>query len=202
TRYFDYQFAKDGLSLSDGDNTLTAVATDSYGRTSSNSITAHLPATNSFAYDLNGNMLTNGNRFFDYDDENQLIRITEPNAWKSEFAYDGKMRRRTRKEYTWLSAIGDWQLTNETRYVYDGNLVIQERDANNLPQVTYTRGRDVSGSLQGAGGIGGLLARTDNRLSTINDPQSTSFYHSDGSGNITAIINAAGQLVAKYIYDP
>ena len=35
--------------------------------------------------------------------------------------------------------------------------VIQER---NVPQVTYTRGLDLSGSLEGAGGIGGLLGRT------------------------------------------
>ena len=49
-------------------------------------------------------------------------------------------------------------LTNQVvRYVYDGNLVIQERDANNLPLVTYTRGKDLSGSLRRRGGIGGLL---------------------------------------------
>ena len=68
------------------------------------------------------------------------------------------MRRRIRKEYTWCSST--WTLTNEVRYVYDGNLVVQERDANNLCQVTYTRGKDLSGELEGAGGIGGLLAST------------------------------------------
>src|ERR1041385_1682839 len=57
---------------------------------------------------------------------------------------------------------GGWQQTNEVHYVYDGNLVAQERDAFNIPQVSYTRGNDLTGSLQRAGGIGGLLARTDN----------------------------------------
>lgn len=38
--------------------------------------------------------------------------------------------------------------------------VIEERDADNWPQVAYTRGTDLSGSLEGAGGIGGLLARS------------------------------------------
>ena len=52
-----------------------------------------------YAYDANGNLTTNGTRFFEYDNENQLTRITEPNAWKSEFSYDGKMRRRITKEY-------------------------------------------------------------------------------------------------------
>ena len=32
--------------------------------------------------------------------------------------------------------------TNETRFTYDGGQVIQERDANNNPVVTYTRGLD------------------------------------------------------------
>jgi RHS repeat-associated protein len=86
------------------------------------------------------------------------------------------------------------------RYVYDGNLVIEERNANNLPQVAYTRGRDLSGSLQGAGGISGLLARTD--LSPLNPQLSTAFYHSDGNGNITCLINASQAVVAKYLYDP
>src|SRR5947208_7407782 len=54
-----------------------------------------------------------------------------------------------------------WVLQSETHYLYDGNRVIQERDSSNRPTVVYTRGNDLSGSLEGAGGIGGLLARTD-----------------------------------------
>jgi len=96
-------------------------------------------------------------------------------------------------------------VTNTTvRYLYDGNVAIQEREANNLPQVTYTRGRDLSGSLQGAGGVGGLLARTDNSL-TLNSQLSTSahaYYHCDGNGNVTALVNTNGVVVAKYEYDP
>ena len=29
------------------------------------------------------------------------------------------------------------------RYIYDGNVVIQERDGNNLPATTYTRGQGL-----------------------------------------------------------
>jgi RHS repeat-associated protein len=56
--------------------------------------------------------------------------------------------------------------------------------------------------LQGAGGIGGLLARTDN--TTLNSQPSTShsYYHSDGNGNVTALVNGSGQVVARYNYDP
>jgi hypothetical protein len=41
------------------------------------------------------------------------------------------MRRRIRKEFIWQNSA--WLLTDEVRYIYDRNLVIQERDGNNLP---------------------------------------------------------------------
>jgi RHS repeat-associated protein len=90
--------------------------------------------------------------------------------------------------------------TNEVYYVYDGNLVIQERDINNLPTVTYTRGKDLSGGLEGAGGIGGLLARTAQAY--VDAPLAGhSFYHSDANGNITMLIDSSQGIVAKYLYD-
>ena len=180
--YADNTFAStNGFTLANGNNTFTAIAGDSLGRHDTNSITVNLPATNSYSYDLNGNLLSDGTRAFDYDDENELVRVTVTNAWKSEFTYDGKFRIRIRKEFTWESSA--WVQTNEVHYVYDGNGVIQERDINNLPLVTYIR----------AGGA--LLARTDNTI------QQTAFYHADGNGNITALVNAQQVLVAKYLYD-
>ncbi|HEV2691660.1 MAG TPA: RHS repeat-associated core domain-containing protein [Verrucomicrobiae bacterium] len=73
-------------------------------------------------------------------------------------------------------------------------LVIQERASNNTPLVTYTRGADISGERQNAGGIGGLLARTD--------PVGSALYHADGNGNITMLVNNTGAILAKYLYDP
>jgi RHS repeat-associated protein len=52
----------------------------------------------------------------------------------------------------------------------------------------------LSGSIGGAGGIGGLLGRTDANGST--------FYHADGLGNVTALINSSNILVAQYLYSP
>jgi hypothetical protein len=157
--YVDQTFAKGGFSLVDGTNTFTAIAQDNLGRSDTNTINVNLPASVNFLYDQNGNLRTNGTRIFEYDDENQLTRITEPNVWKSEFTYDGKMKMRISKDYTWQG--GAWVQTNEVRRVYDGMLVIQERESLNLPRLTYTRGKDLSGSLSGAGGIGGLLALSD-----------------------------------------
>jgi hypothetical protein len=201
TRYTnDNTFAKDGFSLTDGTNTFTAIAWDNLNRTDTNTIDAYLPASPNYSYDLNGNLLYDGRRAFDYNDENQLSRVTFTNAWKSEFTYDGKMRRRIRKEYSWQSSA--WLLTNEVRYVYDGNLEIQWRDANNLPTLTLTRGLDLSGTLQGAGGIGGLLARTDNGQLITGSSSAHAYFHCDGNGNVTMLINSQQLAVAKYLYDP
>src|SRR5207247_7457895 len=159
TLYADKMFARTNVTLLNGNNTFTSIAQDSYGRQDTNAVTVNLPSTVSYIYDLNGNLTSDGTRGFDYDDENQLIRVTVTNSWKSEFVYDGRMRRRIRKEFIWRS--GAWVQSNEVRYIFAGSLEIQTRDGNNLRTVTFTRGRDLSGSLRGAGGIGGLLARTD-----------------------------------------
>jgi RHS repeat-associated protein len=155
-----------------------------------------------YTYDSNGNLTNDGRRSFSYDDDNQLVSVIVTNgvgsSTRSDFAYDAKMRRRIRTECTWSGSA--WVTNAVILYAYDGNLVIQERNANNLPTVGYTRGRDLGGSLEGAGGIGGLLARTD--LSTLNPQLSTAFYHADGSGNITCLISPNQVVVAHYLYDP
>jgi len=80
--------------------------------------------------------------------------------------------------------------------------VVQERDANNVPLVTYTRGNDLSGTLQDAGGIGGLLARTDNGQMIAGNPAAHAYYFSDGNGNVTMLVNTNGTILAQYAYDP
>ena len=133
--------------------------------------------------------------------------LTEDAAGRSDFVYDGKMRRRERIEYTWN--VSAWVTNTSVFYVYDRNVVLQERNANNLPAVTYTRGGDLSagqaglsGTLQGAGGIGGLLARTDNSVLDTLASYAHAYYHADGNGNVTCMINTSNSVVARYLYDP
>ena len=199
-RYADHTFVSTNHSLVNGTNTFTAIAQDASNRVDTNIVVAYLPESSVFVYDANGNMVFDGLKGFEYDDENQLTRITATNAWKSEFTYDGKMRRRIRKEYTWRSGV--WSITNEVRYIYDGNLEIQWRDQNNLATLTLTRGKDLSGSLQGAGGIRGLLAGTDNTQLAAGSSQSHAYFHADAGGNITMLINTRQLAAAKYLYDP
>ena len=153
-----------------------------------------------YAYDLNGNLLTDGTRCFAYDDENQLISVWKTNGWRNDYVYDGKMRRRIEKDFGWNGSA--WCQTNEIRFIYDGNLVVQERNTTNQPLVEYTRGNDLSGSLQGAGGIGGLLARSQDSLPPTPFYFVSSYYHADGNGNVTMLIDASQTVVAKYLYDP
>ena len=114
-----------------------------------------------FVYDARGNLTSDGRRTFAYDDEGQLASITITNEWKTEFAYDGFLRRRLLRALCWSPA--GWVETNVVRYIYDGNLVAQERNIHNLAQSSFTRGTDLHGDFQSFGGIGGLLARTPHR---------------------------------------
>lgn len=190
--YGDFTFATTNNILLNGTNTFTVIAQNTYGLAVTNTITPNLPASTSLAFDSNGNLTNDGTRAFAYDSENQLTNVIVPGKWRSDFVYDGLSRRRIVRDYGWTGSA--WNQTNELHYVYDGNLLIQERDTNNNPLVTYTRGVDLSGNWWDAGGIGGLLARTDSNGST--------FYHGDGVGNITAVMDSRQNIVGRYLYGP
>ena len=165
-----------------------------------------------YSYDTNGNVInrqatsgTNIDLLYGYDDENRLSSVQEnvngTATSLTTFVYDGLGR--LREQLQWNNSGGGaspvtpgvaWSEIGGTLYIYDGKRVIQERNTNNTPAVSYTRGNDLSGSLEGAGGIGGLLARTDGSGST--------FYHADGNGNITYLVSSSQTLAASYRYDP
>jgi RHS repeat-associated protein len=190
--YADFTFAAAGWTLNNGQNSFTNVAINPYALRATNLLTVNLPVSNTLLYDNNGNLTNDGMRSFAYDSENELTNVSAAGQWATAFVYDGLGRRRIVQDFAWQG--GSWVKTNEVRYVYDGMLAVQERDSNNVVQVTYTRGSDLSSSIGGAGGIGGLLARTDGSGST--------FYHADGAGNVTGLIDGNQYVVARYMYDP
>jgi RHS repeat-associated protein len=189
--YGDFTFARTNLALTNGLNIFTNVALNPYEIGTTNRLSVNLPESVNLRFDSNGNLTNDGTRSFVYDAENQLTNVYVSTQWKSEFVYDGLGRRRIARDYAWS---GTWVKTNETRYIYDGMLPVQERDSNNLAQVTCTRRLDLSGGIRGAGGIGGLLARTD--------ANGSAYYHADGAGNVTALMGANGDLLARYLYNP
>ena len=193
--YSDGTFATtSGVSLVDGANTFTTRLRNSAGQTLTKTLTQNLPVSVSYTYDYDGNMTGDGVAALVYDDADRLVSVTVNRAWRVEYAYDGLWRRRKNYQYGWTGS--SWSLTNATIYVCDRMLPIQERSGfNNHVHVTYTRGLDLSGSFQGAGGIGGLLARTDTNANSA-------LYFADGAGNITTLINSSGVRQASYLYDP
>jgi len=88
------------------------------------------------------------------------------------------------------------QSTN--KFLYDGwNLLTELNNVNALIR-SYVWGLDLSGSEQGAGGVGGLLQIAYYGAQTTN-----CFAAYDGNGNVAALVNAAdGNVVANYEYDP
>ena len=156
------------------------------------------PSAASLQYDLDGNLVSDGNWIYAWDAENRLAGVspatTQGGAVRLSFAYD-YMSRRVRKEVeTNDGAV--WSNTLAELYTYDGwNLVCEDRsdDAKNN---YYVWGLDLSGSLQGAGGVGGLLALV--REENIPQPL---YYSCDANGNITDVVDKNGAVVAHYEYD-
>ncbi|HEX8550854.1 MAG TPA: RHS repeat-associated core domain-containing protein [Abditibacteriaceae bacterium] len=163
-------------------------------------------------HDDNGNMKQLGSRFYTYDSANRLTQhlITDPNTGdnvsRTNWNYDGMNRVKRAVLRTWNTAATppSWNVNSEELFVYDGMNVIQERKSDNTVAVSNTWGLDVSGTLGGAGGIGGLLSRVVRNGSAIVVKH---YVHTDGRGNVIALtkwdsnLNATDAVVGRYSYD-
>jgi RHS repeat-associated protein len=160
-------------------------------------------------HDRRGNLLANVQSgetlLYSWDDESQLtsVRVDPASSpafqpWRIDFVYDGLRRLRRTLQFAWNGSA--WTSQGEIRYLYDGMLIVQERNSSNTPQVHYSRGLDLSGTIHGAGGIGGLLMRSHGY--SAGNWSSHNTYHSDANGNVTALVNSSGVLQASYKYNP
>ena len=90
-------------------------------------------------------------------------------------------------------------------YFYDGWMLIKEVIANingTTDVIEYHWGKDLSGTIGGAGGVGGLLYLSISNSSTPNSSTRQlyiPFY--DAYGNIMGYWDAQGNVVAQYTYD-
>ncbi|MEW5977252.1 MAG: RHS repeat-associated core domain-containing protein [Acidobacteriota bacterium] len=146
-------------------------------------------------------MPSEGCWIYTWDAENRLMAmeamVTVPTAarQKIEFAYDFRGRRVQKLVYNWNAGSDAYQLHSTTKFVYDGWNPVAELDASDNLIRSYLWGQDLSGTLQGAGGIGGLLLISDAGSSYLPRP--------DGKGNVTALLNtASGAVDALYEYGP
>ena len=155
----------------------------------------------SLAYDADGNLSFDGVWTYQWDGENRLVAMTmtnvagiaNSNRLQLQFAYDYLGRRVQKVVSTWNGIAFTSPVTN--KFVYDGwNLLAILNPQSSLLQ-SFMWGKDLSGNLQGAGGVGGLL------MANFNGTDCFTAY--DGNGNITSLINATDKsLAARYEYSP
>ncbi len=164
-----------------------------------------LPKTaESYTYDLDGNLTSDGRWTNKWDGENRLIDMTSHSNGPSgsrkslQFAYDSKSRRYSKVVSNWTGSA--WTRALHELYHYDGwNLLGALNGTNNAIIRSFLWGSDMSGSPQGAGGVGGLLFFTRHSTS----PPSTHCAAYDGNGNVMALVDGStGAASARYEYDP
>jgi len=125
-----------------------------------------------------------------------VANITATNRLRLEFAYDFQGRRVQKKASHWDS--GDWVLDSDSRFVYDGWNLLTVFNSSLSLHTSFMWGLDLSGKMDQAGGIGGLLLAV-----FYGTPATNCFVANDGNGNITALINTANQAsFARYEYSP
>ncbi|MCC5790889.1 MAG: hypothetical protein JJT75_14765, partial [Opitutales bacterium] len=142
------------------------------------------------AHDLDGNLINDGKgTTFEWNGENRMVRVHKGDL-TIENTYDGQGRR-VRK-----LVIDDGTPIEDHRYFYDGWNLIFEYDEINPHENTryYICGLHLSQSLQGAGGVGGLLlVRQGNELHAPTY---------DANGNISEYIDLSdGSITAHLEYD-
>ena len=145
-------------------------------------------------HDADGNLTSSYTTQYTYDAENRL-KTADVGTYRYEYTYDYQGRRIRQKVILKSGATGQTQ--SEVAYVYDGWNVVGVYDITTATptfQKGYLWGEDLSGSLQGAGGVGGLLAEKRGGQTYL------PVY--DGNGNIMSYLNASTKAsVAEYVYD-
>jgi len=150
-------------------------------------------------YDEDGGLTDDGTFTYTWNGENRLITVIPKtpalNDNKLEFLYD-YMGRRVRKITSAWDGVA-WQSSETRFFVYSGWNLIEELDGAGAVTASYVHGLDLSQSLQGAGGIGGILTRIDHGANKVH------VYLYDANGNVGQLVDAAdGSVAAAYEYAP
>ena len=146
------------------------------------------------SHNRNGDLLNDGStRSFTWSGRSEILNVTTQVAVgttaKESFTYDGLQRRISRTD-----------ATGTTFFIHDGwNVIAEYRrvGTTNVLQRRYLWGEDLSGSLQGAGGVGGLIQAVD----FTSGNAGSYHYHYDGNANVVEITNVSATVVASYRYD-
>ena len=137
------------------------------------------------SHDIDGNMTQCGDWTYTYDARHQLKSVSSNGVLLVTNYCDAKSRRvrKVTPNATMTFFYDDWNLIEERIAYVNGT----------TSTIHYYWGKDISGTLQGAGGVGGLLYLTVN--GTIYIP----CY--DNNGNITRYLDSSGNTIAQYTFD-
>jgi RHS repeat-associated protein len=160
------------------------------------------PAGQAFVHDLDGNLTDDGVWTYTWDAENRLAGMQHKATLadtaarrKLAFEYDARGRRIRRQVFPWGSTDYGATATSDQRFVYDGWNLLAIFDPQFSILQSFVWGLDLSGTAQGAGGVGGLLAAI-----TGTTAQFAAF---DGNGNVRALADGtSGAWSAQYEYGP
>ena len=151
-------------------------------------------------------MVEDGAFEYTWNCENRLVKV-EPKSPAAgdlrlslDYDYIGRRVQQVVEKYE--SSV--WATNAVTKFVWDGWLLVAELDGMDSDALvrTYTWGLDLSGTFQGAGGIGGLLMVDDAEGDGF-----CGFYAYDGNpasgGGMCQVIDAEDDsIAAHYEYDP
>ncbi len=163
----------------------------------------YVPQTpEAFGCDADGNLTNDGRWSYTWDAENRATSFTRNSSAPSgskiklDCQYDYRARRTQKIVSTWNGSAYVAQSTN--KFVYDGWNLTAILDATNGLVQSFTWGTDASGTIQGAGGVGGLISVTVHQGTNAG----TYFYCFDGNQNVATLANATnGMVEAVYEFD-
>ena len=163
-------------------------------------------SSQALTYDTDGNLTFDGVWTYQWDCENRLVAMTMTNVanvaatnrLRLQFVYDIQGRRVQKKVSHWNG--GPWVLDSDSRFIYDGWNLIAILNAQSSILQSFMWGLDLSGTEEGAGGVGGLLAVFEMSNGQVSNSHSAAY---DGNGNVTALVKGSDSSVsARYEYSP
>jgi len=137
-------------------------------------------------YSPDGGLVSFGEFDYVYDSASRLTEVWSNGEMVVENRYDALGRR-----------VIKWTPEATHTFVYDGWLLVVERIERSggvHERIDYWWGKDISGTLDGAGGVGGLLYIRKNGCEVY-----VPLY--DGMGNVVQYVDKHGAIVASYSYD-